>query len=134
MGVSLGLAGASTDLGEQQINTKGSVLVIQEALELCNLLTEHVGGVSDTSNDSQTTGVGDRSGQLRAGGHVHTRQEDGVIDLEQISKSSTDFFYKSRMALVFKIPEDSGALHSAYEEAVARNSRGEAILEYLKRR
>lgn len=82
MGVSLGLAGASTDLGEQQVNTKGSVLVIQKALELSNLLTEHVGGVSNTSDNSQSTGVGDRGSQFGTGGHVHTRQEDGVVDLE----------------------------------------------------
>ena len=80
----LGLASAATDLGEQQIDTERSVRVIEVLLELRNLLAEHVGSVTDTTNDTETSSVGDGSSQLGAGGDVHTGQKDGVLDLEKI--------------------------------------------------
>lgn len=87
---SLGLASAAADLGEQQINTERSLLVVQVALQLSDLLLQHLGGVSNTTDNTQTTGVGDSSSQLRAGRHVHACQQNGVVDLEQIGDGSAD--------------------------------------------
>lgn len=90
----LGLAGRATNLGKQQVDTEGSVLVGQVALELGDLLLEHIGGVANTTDDTQTTGVGDSSRQLGAGGHVHTSQQNWVVDLEKISDGGTDNLWK----------------------------------------
>lgn len=56
-GNSLGLSSASTDLRNQQINTERGVLVVQEALQFCDLFLQHLGGVTDTTDDTQTTGI-----------------------------------------------------------------------------
>lgn len=86
----LGLTGTATDLGQQQVNTEWCVLVVEEALQLGDLLLQHFWSIADTTDDTQTTGVGDRGRQLRASGHVHTSQQDRVVDLEQISNGSAD--------------------------------------------
>lgn len=86
----LGLASATTNLGKQQINTEWSVLVVQITLELSNLLLEHLGSIANTADDTQTTGISDSSSQLRAGGHVHACQQNGVVDLKQIGDGSAD--------------------------------------------
>lgn len=86
----LGLAGTATDLGEEQVDTEGSVLIVQVALQLGDLLAEHVRSVANTTDNTQTTGVGDGSRQLGASGHVHTSQQNGVVDLEQIGDRGTD--------------------------------------------
>lgn len=86
----LGLTGIATNLGDKQVNTKGSVLVVEVALELGNLLLEHLWGVSDTADDAHAAGVGDGSRQLGTGGDVHAGQQDGVLDLEKISDGSAD--------------------------------------------
>jgi hypothetical protein len=54
------------------------------------LLPEHLWGVSDTTNDTETTGVCDSGSQLGAGGHIHTSQEDWVVDLEKIGDGSAE--------------------------------------------
>lgn len=86
----LGLTGTATDLGEEKVDTEGGVLIVQVALQLGDLLTEHIRSITNTTDDTQTTGIGDRSSQLRAGGHVHTSQQNGVVDLKQIGDGSTD--------------------------------------------
>ncbi len=83
---------------KEKVDTEGGVLVLQIALELGNLVTEHLRSVSDTSDDTETTGVGDGRGQLGPGSHVHACQQDGVVDLEQISEGSLDFLYKRASA------------------------------------
>jgi len=88
--VVVGLARISTDLRKQKINTERSVLVLQEALELSNLLLEHVWRVADTSNDTETSGICDSSGELRASGNVHASKEDGVVDLQEIGRDRSD--------------------------------------------
>jgi hypothetical protein len=77
-------------LGEEQVDTEGSILILQVALQLGDLLTEHIRSITDTTDNTQTTGIGDSSRQLRAGGHVHTSQQNGVVDLEQIGDGSAD--------------------------------------------
>lgn len=86
----LGLTSATTDLRQQEVNTERSLLVSKEALQLGDLLPEHVRCVANTTDDTQTTGVGDCGRQLRASGHVHTSQQNWVVDLEQISDGGTD--------------------------------------------
>jgi hypothetical protein len=56
------------------------------------LLTEHLGGIANATDDTETTGVGDSGGQLGPRSHVHACQQDGVVDLEQISDRGTDLF------------------------------------------
>lgn len=94
---SLGLAGAATDLGQQQVDTERGVLVVEITLQLGNLLAQHIGCVTNTSDDTETTSVGDRGCQFGASGHVHTRQQDGVVDLEQIGNGGTDYLCRSHM-------------------------------------
>lgn len=89
----LGLARTSANLGKQQINTERSVLVVEVALELGNLLLEHVGGVTDTANDAETASVGDGGGQLGAGGNVHAGKKHGVLDAEHVGDGGTDLLW-----------------------------------------
>jgi hypothetical protein len=77
-------------LRKQKINTERSALVLQEALELRNLLSEHVWRVSDTSNDTETSGICDSSSELRAGGNVHARKQDRMVDLQEIGRDRSD--------------------------------------------
>lgn len=86
----LGLASAAADLGKEQINTERSVLVVEVALELSDLLAQHVRSVSDTTNDTETTSVGDSGSELRAGGNIHAREEDGMLDLEKIGDGGSE--------------------------------------------
>lgn len=55
-----------------------------------NLLFEHLRGVADSANDTQTTRIRHRSSQLGAGRNVHTCQQDGVVDLQEISERGTE--------------------------------------------
>lgn len=92
----LGFAGAAANLGKEQINTERRFLVGQEALELSDLLAEHIRGVTNTTEHTETTSVGDSGGQLGAGSHVHTCQQDGVVDLQKIGDRSANSFYSAR--------------------------------------
>jgi hypothetical protein len=89
--VLLGSSRVAADLRQQQINAEGRVLVMQVALELRNLLAQHVRGVADAANDTETSGIGDGRGKLGACGNVHTSQEDGVVDLQEISRHRSEF-------------------------------------------
>lgn len=78
----LGLAGTSSDLRKQKINTEWCLLVMQVALEFGDLLAKHVWGVADTSNDTDTAGVGDCGRELWSSCNVHTSEHDRVSDTE----------------------------------------------------
>lgn len=54
------------------------------------LLTEHVRSVTDTSNDTDSSSVGDSSGELRPRSDVHSSQRDGVLDLEELGEFGGD--------------------------------------------
>lgn len=86
----LGLAGVTADLRQQKIDTERGVLVLKEALELGDLFPEHVRGVADTTNDTDTTGVGDGGGELGTSRDVHARQHDRVVDLQKIGGGGAD--------------------------------------------
>lgn len=83
---SLGLARTSTNLRKQQIDTERRLLVVQVSLELGDLLAQHVWCVSDTTEDTDSSGVGHGSGELRSSSHIHASKHDGVLDLQQIRK------------------------------------------------
>lgn len=127
---SLGLAGAATDLGEKQVNTEGSVLVCEVALELGNLLSEHIGGIADTADDTEATGIADSSSQLGTGSDVHAGQQHGVLDPEEIGDRGTDLLCRVAMwlALEGKITTVNWRRRSdiavAKEEASKRSDSG----------
>lgn len=89
----VGLASATANLGKKQVDTEGSVLVVKEALELGDLLAQHVRGIADTTNNTKTTSVGDSGGKLGTSGNVHARKEDGMLDLEKIGDGSSELLW-----------------------------------------
>lgn len=86
----LRLSCATADLREEKVDAERRLVVLEETLQLCDLLSEHVWGVADTTNDTNTTGVGDGSGELWASGDVHTGEHDGVVDLQEIGRDRAD--------------------------------------------
>lgn len=95
--VVVGLSGVATNLGQKQIDTEGSLLVGQGLLELGNLLTQHVGGVTDTTYDAQTAGIGNGCSQLGTSSNVHTSQQDGMLDLEQLGNGGANLLRRSHL-------------------------------------
>jgi len=126
----LGLTGIATDLGEKQVDAEGGVLVVEVLLELGNLLAEHVGGVADTADDTETASVGDGSSQLGASGHVHAGQQDGVLDLEKIGDGRADLLCKgvSPVPPARVTPRRAERLRGEGSEEPGGDVRGEAIL------
>lgn len=86
----LGLASTATDLRKQEIDTEWCILVLEVSLELGNLLPKHVGRVANSSNDTDTSGIGDGGGELRTSSDVHAGQHDGVVDLQEIGRDRAD--------------------------------------------
>jgi hypothetical protein len=93
VGNSLGLPGATADLRNQEVHTERCVLVVEEALEFCDLFPEHVWGVADATDHTDATGVGDGCCELGTGGNVHAGEHDGVCDLEQVGGDRADLFW-----------------------------------------
>lgn len=89
----LGLSRAATDLGEEQIDTEGRTLVVKEALQLGDLLAEHVWGVANATEHTKTSGVGDSGSELRACCYVHTGEQHRVLDLQQVGELCADLLY-----------------------------------------
>jgi hypothetical protein len=58
------LPGVSTDLWEQQVNTEWGILVVEVLLELMDLIAEHLWGVTDTTDNTESTSIGDSSSEL----------------------------------------------------------------------
>ena len=86
----LGLAGVAADLGEEEIDTEGGVLVVEVGLELADLVAEHVGGVANATEDTHATGVCDGGRELGPSSDVHAGEEDGVVDAEEIGDRGAD--------------------------------------------
>ena len=95
----LGLASATTDLREQEIDTKWRILVIQVTLELGNLLSQHVRCVTNTTNNTKAASVSDSSSELGTSSHIHASQQNGVLDLEQISELGAELLYVMSAAM-----------------------------------
>lgn len=127
----LGLAGAAADLGQQQVNAEGGVLVVEEALELGDLVAQHVGGVADAADDAETAAVSNAGGQLGPGSHVHAGEQDGVLDLEQISDGRADLLCGNcqRLVLLLLWPAPAPATQlGAKAPDGGDDVRGEAIV------
>lgn len=86
----LGLACATTNLGKQQIDTEGRALVVEIALQLGDLLSQHVRRVSNTSQHTESSGVCDGSSELRTGGDIHAGEKNGMLDLQQVGELCAD--------------------------------------------
>lgn len=82
----------STNLRKQKINPKWRILVNKIVLQDGDLITKHLSCVSDASDDSKASGVGDGGSELWTGGHTHAGEEYRVVDLEQICDGSSDSF------------------------------------------
>lgn len=97
----LSLASAAANLGKKQINAKRKLLVNEMALQLSDLLAEHVRGITDTTQNTETAGIRDGSSELRAGGDVHASQQDGMLDTEQVSNGSADLLCVVVLAIIY---------------------------------
>lgn len=86
----LGLSGTASNLRNQKIHAKWRILVLQEALEFRNLLSEHIGCVPHSTNDTEAAGVCDRCSEFGAGRHIHTSEKNGVIDFEKVGDRGTN--------------------------------------------
>jgi hypothetical protein len=86
----LGLPGTASNLRNKKIHTERCILVVQEALELCNLFSEHVWGVANATDHTDAAGVGDCCCELRASSNVHAGEHDRVCDLEQVGGHRAD--------------------------------------------
>lgn len=138
--VLLGLAGTAANLGKEKVDTEGSVLVGQVALEFGDLFAQHLGGIADATDDTQTTGVGDSSGQLGTRSHVHACQQDGVVDLKQISDRGTDLFCFVIMVSIDvvamclcgalrQVEGDHMKIMGIVKDNLGRHLRGDAIMK-----
>ena len=96
----LGLSGAASNLRNQEIYAKWGFLVLQVALEFRDLLPEHVGGISHSTDDTEAAGIGDRGCEFGAGSHVHTSEEDRVVDFEEVGDRGTDLFCGMILSIV----------------------------------
>lgn len=103
--ISVRLSSIATDLWQQEVDTEGSVLVVQILLELLDVLPEHLGRVSDTTNDAQTTCIGDCCCESWAGSNVHAGQDNWVLDAKELRKWSLDPLRRSTAALHFSVVE-----------------------------
>jgi hypothetical protein len=97
-------------LGKQQINAERCILVVEVAFQLCDLLSKHVWSVSDlyswstltlviadavsyTTDDTESSRVGNGCGKLWTSCNVHTSQHYWVLDLEEVGDRSLDLLW-----------------------------------------
>lgn len=114
----LGLAGGTANLWEKKIDTEWSVLVVQVGLELSDLLAEHIWGVSNTSDNTEPSGIGDSSSELWASGNVHTSQNNWVVDLQEISGGGADLLCE------FIVSDPVSRIHKAQVSAAKAVTKG----------
>lgn len=95
--VVLCLSCTAADLWKQKINPKWGFLVCEEALELGNLLSKHVWGVSNTSDDTDSACVGDGCCELRTSSDVHASEHDWVLDLQEIGRDGANLLCKAML-------------------------------------
>lgn len=89
----LGLSRVSANLRQKQVNTERRVLIVQKALEFGNLVLEHLRGVTNATNNTETTSVRDSGSQLGASSHVHSSEQNGVVDLQEIRDRRAELFW-----------------------------------------
>jgi hypothetical protein len=88
----LGLSRATANLRKKQVNTERRALVVEEALQLGDLLAEHVRRVTNATEHTQTSGVGHGGSKLRACCYVHAGEQHRVLDLQQVGELCADLF------------------------------------------
>lgn len=104
------------------------------------MFAQHLGGIADATDDTQTTGVGDSSGQLGTRSHVHACQQDGVVDLKQISDRGTDLFCFVIMVSIDvvamclcgalrQVEGDHMKIMGIVKDNLGRHLRGDAIMK-----
>jgi hypothetical protein len=86
----LGLSRAAADLGEEQVNAERCALVVEVALQLGDLLAEHVRRITNATEHTQPSGVGHSGSELRACCYVHAGEQHGVLDLQQVGELGAD--------------------------------------------
>lgn len=122
----LGLTGGAANLWEKEIDTEWGILVIQVGLELSDLLAEHIWGVSNTSNNTETSGIGDSGSELWASGNIHASQNNWVVDLQKIGGGGADLLCDSLSAILYQefirrrcqLPKLSPKVHDVRGEAM----------------
>ena len=102
-------------LRDQEINPERRVLILQEALELCYLLPQHIWCVSYSTNDAESARICDSRCELGASGDIHACKHDGVIDPKEVGYCGAELLYMTMKSvrLYEKVRESRG---SAYEE------------------
>jgi hypothetical protein len=88
-------------LGQKEINAKRSILVCQEGLQFCDLFPEHVWCVAHSSDDTKTSCIGDCGCEFGTGGNVHSSQEDGMGDLEEVGDRCAEDLCKLLLVCCF---------------------------------
>lgn len=106
----LGLSCRASNLREQQIDAERRVFVVEVAFQLCDLFSKHIGSVpnldllsmlilvtadavSYTTNDTDSSCVGNGCGELWASCNVHARQHYWVLDLEEVGDRGLDLLW-----------------------------------------
>lgn len=89
------------DLRNEKIHAKWCILVFQKHFQLGNLLTQHVWGVADASDDAETAGIGNSCCELWAGGYIHTSKHDGMVDFEEIGNCGSELLWKESQSWNF---------------------------------
>ena len=90
------LSRIAANLRDQKIHAKRCILVFQESLQFGNLLTQHVRGVADASDDAETAGIGHRCCEFWTSGYVHTSEHDGVVDFEEVGDCCSELLWEGR--------------------------------------
>eukprot|EP00756_Hemistasia_phaeocysticola_P009370 Hpha_TRINITY_DN14869_c5_g12::TRINITY_DN14869_c5_g12_i1::g.169639::m.169639 len=87
--VVVGLTRATAHLGQQKVDSEGG-LVVEQRLDFIDLLPEHGGRHRHPSNHTETTRVRNGSRELSSSDIRHTRENDGVLDLEDVADGGLD--------------------------------------------
>lgn len=121
----LGLPRTAANLRNKKIHTEWCVLVVQEALELCNLFSEHVWGVANATDHTDATGIGDSCCELGASSNVHASEHDRMCDLEQVGGHRADLLcLVVSMLFTFCLRVESGLRGEVMIAVVLRQDTG----------
>lgn len=74
----------TTNLRQQQVDTERGILVIEVLFELCDLLAQLVGCVSETTDDSEAACVSYCCCKLWTCSNVHASQHYRVLDPKEV--------------------------------------------------
>lgn len=77
--VVVGLSSTAAYLGQGEVDAKRCVFVREELLDFGNLLLKGVGGERQSTDDAETSRVGDGRDELRVGDAIHTRKQNCLL-------------------------------------------------------